>query len=196
MEYQARTFVLPKEISGLSTKQIELHLGLYAGYIKQVNLHMNQMRELAKSETDFTYALTELRRRLSFEWNGMRLHELYFEALEQGSTSLHADTKLYKALAEQYGGLTDWMNIFKKVQARGPGWALLTYDPQAKHFFHVWVSDHEVGHLGSLPIILALDHWEHAFLVDYAPAEKGKYVDAYLQALNWGILSKRFDAVA
>ena len=196
MEYTARSFSLPKEIPGLSSKQVELHLGLYAGYIKQVNHHMLQMRSLAMSDTDFTYALNELRRRLSFEWNGMHLHELYFEALEQGPTSLHADSKLYQALVKQYGGLTDWLTVFKKVAARGPGWALLTYDPQAQHFFHVWVSDHEVGHLGSLPIIVALDHWEHAYLVDYAPSEKGKYVDAYLSALNWDVLAKRFDAVA
>jgi Fe-Mn family superoxide dismutase len=196
MEYTARTFALPAEIPGLSQKQLQLHLGLYEGYVKHVNHQMTQMRALATSETDFSYAIAELRRRLGFEWNGMRLHELYFEALEGGSTALHANTKLYKAFIKQYGGLTEWLEVFKKVSARGPGWALLTYDAEAEHFFHVWVADHEMGNLASLPVILALDHWEHAYLVDYVPADKAKYVDAYLTALNWDIVAQRFDKIA
>ena len=193
MEYKARTFILPQEIPGLSSKLLTMHLDLYEGYVKHVNLQMVKMRELATSATDFSYPIAELRRRLGFEWNGMRLHELYFEALEGGALPLHANAKLYKALVKQYGGLTDWLEVFKKVSARGPGWALLCYDAKAEHFFHVWVADHEIGHLAGLPVIIALDHWEHAYLSDYAPADKGKYVDAYLAALNWDTLAKRFD---
>lgn len=194
--YTARSFELPEVIPGLSKEQVALHIGLYEGYVKHVNLLMQQMTSLAKSEQDFSYALSELRRRLGFEWNGMRLHELYFGALEKGPTTLTADTKLYKALSAQYGGLSDWLDIFKKVSARGPGWALLNYDPEARHFFHTWVADHEVGQLATLPVIVALDHWEHAYLVDYKPSEKALYVDAYLTALNWDTLAERFENVA
>lgn len=194
--YTAKTFALPQTIPGLSKEQLSLHLGLYEGYVKHVNVLMQQMTALAKNEQDFSYALAELRRRLGFEWNGMRLHELYFGALEHGPTALTANTKLYKALAAQYGGLSEWLDIFKKVSARGPGWAVLAYDPEAQHFFHVWVADHEVGQLATLPVIVALDHWEHAFLVDYKPADKGAYIDAYLTALNWDIIAGRFEAVA
>jgi Fe-Mn family superoxide dismutase len=151
------------------------------------------MNGLAKQGDEFTYALAELRRRLGFEWNGMRLHELYFGGLAGGKTELPATSNLYKALADQYGGFSAWLDVYKKVSARGPGWALLNYDPEAKHFFHTWVADHEVGQLATLPCIIALDHWEHAFLVDYGPAEKSEYVDAYLQALNWETIAKRFD---
>jgi Fe-Mn family superoxide dismutase len=190
MEYTARTFDIP-EIDGISKEQIELHLGLYEGYVKHVNLLMSQMHELASSDTDYSYSIAEMRRRLGFEWNGMRLHELYFGALEGGSTALLASTTLYKDLTEQYGSFSKWLTIFTKLSARGPGWALLTYDPVAKHYFHVWVADHEVGQLATLPVIIALDHWEHAYLKDYAPSEKGAYVEAYLKALNWQTIEKR-----
>ena len=193
--YTPRTFELPATIPGLSKEQIALHLGLYEGYVKHVNLLKDQMTALAKDDS-YAYTLSEMRRRLGFEWNGMRLHELYFGGLEKGPVALTANTKLYKALCEQYGGLSDWLDIFKKVSARGPGWALLTYDKQAGHFFHVWVADHEVGNLASLPVIVALDHWEHAYLVDYKPSEKGAYIDAYLNALNWDIIAERFDEAA
>jgi Fe-Mn family superoxide dismutase len=195
MEYKARTFDLP-DIAGLSKEQITLHLGLYEGYVKHVNLLMAQLNALAKNGDEYTYAINELRRRLGFEWNGMHLHELYFGALEGGPTDLPGTSPLYAALTEQYGGFSAWLEVFKKVNARGPGWALLNYDPEAKHFFHTWVSDHEIGQLATLPCILALDHWEHAFMVDYAPSEKGTYVDAYLNALNWETIAKRFDAAA
>ena len=194
--YTARAFKLPEEIPGLSREQITLHIGLYEGYVKHVNLLMQQMNSLAKNDEDFSDAVGELRRRLGFEWNGMRLHELYFGALEEGPRPLTADTKLYKKLCEQYGGLSEWLEIFKKVSARGPGWALLQYDPEAQHFFHTWVADHEVGNLATLPVLLALDHWEHAYLVDYKPSEKSVYIDAYLTALNWDNVAERFEKVA
>ncbi len=194
MEYTSRTFTLPK-IVGLSEKQLALHIGLYEGYVKHVNLLTSQMNKLAQTGEDFGYAIAELRRRLGFEWNGMRLHELYFEPLEGGPKPLHADTALYTHLKTQYGSFSQWLDIFAKVTARGPGWALLNYDPQAQRFFHTWVADHEIGQLATLPALIALDHWEHAYLIDYTPSEKAAYVTAYLEALNWDVIAKRFDAI-
>jgi Fe-Mn family superoxide dismutase len=192
MSYQSHTFTFP-EIKGLSVEQLKLHLGLYEGYVAHTNLLLAQMNKLAESGDAFTYSLSELRRRLGFEWNGMRLHENYFEALEGGSKVLLADTKLFEALGKQYGSFTNWIDIFSKLSARGPGWAILNYDPIAKHFYHTWVAEHEIGHLATLPILIAVDHWEHAYLKDYAPGEKSKYVEAYLNALNWQTIGARFD---
>ncbi len=192
MNYKTREFNIP-EIKGISKEQIELHLGLYDGYVKHVNLLMTQMNKLAMHGDEYTYSISELRRRLGFEWNGMRLHEYYFEALEGGTKTLLANTKLYTEIAKQYGSFSSWMEIFLKFSARGSGWAILNYDPMAKHFFHTWVADHEIGQLASLPVIIALDHWEHAYLKDYAPAEKMTYVESYVNALNWETISTRFD---
>lgn len=194
MEYTARTFTIPS-ITGISPEQLALHIGLYEGYVKHVNLLMHQMQELAAQGDTFGYTVNEVRRRLGFEWNGMRLHELYFEALEEGDHPLSADSTLYHALEAQYGGFETWLDMFSKVNARGPGWALLNYDPMGKRFFHTWVADHEIGQLATLPIIIALDHWEHAYLIDYKPGEKSTYIQSYLKALNWDTLQARFDAI-
>ena len=67
-------------------------------------------------------------------------------------------------------------------------------DPSAKTLHTVFVNDHEVGQLAGLPIVLALDLWEHAFMVDYIPAEKKNYVDAFLANVNWSVVEKRFAA--
>lgn len=194
MSYAPKTFDLP-DVQGISKEQFALHIKLYEGYVTHVNTLMEQMNTLAESGDTFTYAVSELRRRLGFEFNGMRLHELYFNALEGGAKNLLGNTKLYEALSKQYGSFSAWLEIFTALSARGPGWAILHYDHEKEHFFHTWVSEHEIGQLATLPIIIAVDHWEHAYLVDYSPSEKGTYVEAYLKALNWETISKRFETV-
>ncbi len=198
MEYVAKDFGLPETIPGLSKKQLDLHLELYAGYVKHVNLLSAQQNKLAAAgaEGEFTYAIQELRRRLGFEWNGMRLHELYFEALVGGSQVLMADSLLYAAIVKQYGSFSKWLEIFQSISTRGPGWAILHYDPIQQQFLHTWVADHEVGQLAGVPILLAVDHWEHAYLVDYTPKTKSEYIEAYFAALNWHTVSSRFDNAA
>ena len=78
---------------------------------------------------------------------------------------------------------------------RGPGWAILYYDTVAKQFQAGFVGEQHQGHFATLPIILALDVWEHAFLLDYGALGKTKYIDAFFKNLNWGVVEKRFTGV-
>lgn len=189
MQYSEEQFHLP-ELTGLSAKQIEVHLKLYAGYVKNVNAITTKIDELKADSEANSLALSELKRRFGFEFNGMRLHELYFEALGGDGQPAGA---LIEAITAQWGTFDAWLAEFKALGAmRGIGWVLLTYDQTAKTFHNIWVSDHELGHLAGLPIILAMDMWEHAFMVDYVPAQKSDYVAAFFQNLNWQILDKRF----
>lgn len=189
MPYTEQQFKLDN-LNGLSAEQIEVHLKLYAGYVKNVNAIMSKIEELkADSETN-ALTLSELKRRFGFEFNGMRLHELYFETLGGDG---QPTGKLVDALAKQWGSLEAWMNEFKAMGAmRGIGWVLLTYDPKVQMFHNVWISDHELGHLATLPIIIAMDMWEHAYMLDYVPAQKSDYVVAFMKNLNWSTLNTRF----
>lgn len=189
MQYTEQQFNLPA-MEGLSAKQIEVHLKLYAGYVKNVNAIMAKLEELKQDSEKNALALSELKRRFGFEFDGMRLHELYFEAL--GGNGQPAGV-LVDALTQQWGTFDAWLNEFKAMGAmRGIGWVLLTYDPKGKMFHNVWVSDHELGHLATLPIIIAMDMWEHAFMIDYVPAQKGDYVGAFMKNLDWSKLDTRF----
>lgn len=190
MPYQEQQFNLP-ELSGLSAKQIEVHLKLYAGYVKNVNAIQEKVAELKKDSAVNAIALSEITRRFPFEFNGMRLHELYFEQL--GGDGAMAGGALADALAAQYGSTEAWMAEFKAVgMMRGIGWALLVYDAKGKMFHNIWVSDHELGQLGDLRIILAMDVWEHAFMVDYVPAQRADYITAFFTNLHWVICDHRF----
>lgn len=194
-QYSAKQFNLP-ELKGISPKQIEIHIKLYEGYVKFTNTLRETLAELRKDSEKNAYALSEVMRRLPFEFNGMRMHEYYFEQFEGGSKEMDTESKVCKALCEKYGNFDGFINHFKNVALmRGIGWTILAYDPIGKTPHIYWVNDHELGQLAGLPILLALDMWEHAFMIDYVPAEKIKYVEAFLSNVNWNVISDRFSKI-
>lgn len=194
MHYEAKTFALPT-VHGISQKQLDEHIKLYQGYVTHVNKIYDELAELARDSAKNGHLMQELRRRLGFEFNGMRLHEYYFGDLEGGMSPVNAESKIFEALANQFGSFEKWLEAFKSVIARGSGWAILNYDPTVKRFHNNWVTNHDEGQLATLPALIALDVWEHAYMVDYTPGDKMKYVDAYLTALNWNKVAERFELI-
>lgn len=181
-------------LTGLSEKQIKVHLALYEGYVKHVNLIMSMLVAYGKTEDEGgKYSLAELRRRFAFEFDGMRLHEYYFEQFEGASCKVQEGSALSNAVKEKYGEKELEAHIREVAGSRGIGWVVVYADPRAKTIHTTFVGDHELGQLAGLPILLALDLWEHAYMVDYVPAEKKNYVDAFFANLNWSVVEKRFD---
>ena len=194
MAYEATKFNLP-ELKGLSQKQLEVHLGLYAGYVKFLNTLEQVIADLKKDSEKNAYALSEVQRRRGFEFDGMRMHEYYFGGFENGFQEAQSSS-LVKALENQYGNFDNWIAEFKATgMMRGIGWAILYHDPIGKQFHNAWVTDHELGQLAGLPIILAMDMWEHAYMVDYVPSEKKNYIEAFFSNLSWQTLEERYTAI-
>lgn len=191
--YEARKFNLPK-LDSISEKSVEEHLALYQGYVKNFNTISAKLVEYAKDTEGNAHALSELIRRKSFEFDGMRLHEYYFEQFEGGPKALETNSSLTKEFEKEYKSY--FSEYFKAIGSmRGPGWAILYWDPVAKEFQAGFAGEQHQGHFVTLPIILALDVWEHAFLLDYGALGKGKYIDAFFKNLNWGVVEKRFAAL-
>ena len=194
MTYIAKTFNLPV-LQGISEKQVKVHLALYEGYVKHTNLIMEKIGALKETDAESNaYVVAELRRRFAFEFDGMRMHEYYFEQFEGGATAMNQNASLASAAAEKYGEQGLVAHIKEVASSRGIGWVVVCVDPRAKTIHTTFVNDHEVGQLAGLPIILALDLWEHAYMVDYVPVEKKDYIDAFFANLNWGVIEKRFEA--
>lgn len=193
MTYTARTFNLPA-LSGISEKQIAVHLALYEGYVKHVNLISDQLKQVREGALSLDpYTVAELRRRFAFEFDGMRMHEYYFDQLEGGAAAFTEST-LKNAAVAKYGSVDGLISHIKEVAgSRGIGWVVVYFDKVANELHTTFVGDHEVGQLSGLPIILALDLWEHAFMVDYVPAEKKTYIDAFFANMNWSVCEKRFE---
>ena len=186
--YEPRSFSLPP-IEGISAKQIEEHLKLYEGYVKRTNALYEAFERLKRNDPDPTL-IQEVRRRLGFEFNGMRLHEFYFGDIEHGAASI-PDGWLKEAVIASFGSTEALRDALKAVVARGSGWAIVNYDPVGNRFHLNWVDEHHIGQLATLPIVVAVDMWEHAYMVDYTPGEKMRYFDAYWTALNWETIARR-----
>jgi superoxide dismutase, Fe-Mn family len=180
-------------LQGISDKTLETHFGLYEGYVKNANLLQERLAEVRAAGkgvgSDPSYS--ELVRRLGFEYDGMRLHEYYFDNMTKTPTQISTG-KLYNALGEAYGGYDEWKKDFMAVGGmRGVGWALAYLDPTNGQITNTWISDHEIGHYAGFAPILVMDVWEHAFLLDYKPSERGKYIEAFFTHINWDVVEKR-----
>lgn len=190
MNYQALSFTIP-DLAGISRETIELHLGLYAGYVKHVNLIHDKITSFSHDLEANTYAIAEMQRRLGFEFGGMRNHEYYFSQLEGGAAVLPEGTLKDKIIAT-WGSVEAWQTRFTAIaMTRGVGWAMLYHDPHTDQLVMTWVDEQHLGQLADLDIILALDMWEHSYMRDYVPADKKKYIDAFFQNLNWEIVAGR-----
>ena len=181
------------ELKGISTKNIEEHLKLYAGYVKNTNLILEKIDEMAKDAEKNAYALGEIQRRFGFEYNGMRNHEVYFESLSGEAQPLEAESKLKKAIIAEWGSYDLWFNRFKSIALiRGIGWAMLYYDKKEWRLLSTWVDEQHLGQLQDCTLVLGLDMWEHAFVYDYPTSEKKKYVEAFFENLNWKTVEENF----
>ena len=190
MKYEAQTFAIP-EIEGISKATMTNHLGLYQGYVKHVNLIQEKITEMSSDVVTNAYAIGEMQRRLGFEFCGMRNHEYYFGQLEGGAKALPEGT-LKSKIEVQWGSFETWLDSFTQIaKARGVGWAMLYYDAKTDQLVQTWVDEQHIGQLVDVDIILALDMWEHSYLMDYASADKGKYVDAFFKNINWEVVASR-----
>jgi len=194
MPYEAQKFDHLLGTPGFSDTLLNNHFTLYQGYVKNTNTLLEEKNILEKEEKTNIPSYAELTRRFGWEFNGMRLHELYFAQFEGGATAPNQNSALASATAEKYGESGLIAHVREVAGTRGIGWVIVYADQTVKTLHTVFVNDHEVGGLAGLPILLALDLWEHAYMVDYVPAEKKNYIDAFFANLNWGVVEKRFEA--
>lgn len=196
MQYQERQFDLPV-LADISKESVDAHLGLYGGYVKNFNAVTSLVGELMKDPEKNAHAIAELMRRRSFEFGGMRLHELYFDQWEGAAAPMTVDGALEHAIKQQYG---DTGYLFAEIRQvammRGPGWSLLYWDQIAGQFLAGFSGEQHQGHFVALPVILALDVWEHAYFADYGTAGKSTYIDAFFKNLNWSVMERRFASAA
>jgi Fe-Mn family superoxide dismutase len=191
--YTPKQFDLSK-LQGISDKTLEMHFKLYEGYVKSVNELNQKIGDiLADGQVDKEEfpAYSELTRRLGFEYNGMVLHEYYFGNLKSGGSG--SAGKTFAAAAEKtFGSFDLWKTDFVSVgKMRGVGWAICYQDPNSGALSNHWITLHEVGNVSGFSPILVMDAWEHAFILDYAPADRPKYIDAFFANVDWSAVQSR-----
>jgi superoxide dismutase, Fe-Mn family len=196
----------PKEfnlsgLNGISDKTLEMHFKLYQGYVKETNRLTEKISDfLADGRVDQEEmpAYSELTRRLGFEYNGMVLHEYYFGNMKaQGNVDPDKSSKFFRLAEDSFGSYDIWKADFVSVgKMRGVGWALCAQNPANGALSNHWISLHEVGNVAGFEPILVMDVWEHAFLLDYAPADRPKYIEAFFSNIDWAAIESRLKADA
>ena len=193
--YRTRKFNL-SGLAGISDDTLEMHLKLYDGYVKQTNLLNERIADILKDGTidqEETPAYSELTRRLGFEYNGMVLHEYYFENLKRGADPEPSPKSAFRRACESsFKDWKIWKTDFVGVgKMRGVGWAICYQDPATQRVSNHWITLHEVGNVSGFRPLLVMDVWEHAYLLDYAPADRPKYIEAFFANVDWGAVEGR-----
>ncbi len=188
--FTEQSFTIP-ELKGISKKTIEEHLMLYRGYVKNANLTHELIQNGNWEGDGGAYTRNELQRRFSFEWGGMKNHEIYFSLLEDGANE-NAPT-LKSKIESQWESFEHFLTRFKALaMTRGIGWAMLSYDKKTDSLIMGWVDEQHLGQLVGAELILALDMWEHSYVADYYPSGKKQYIEDFFANMNWSVAEKYF----
>jgi|ERR1035437_2241451 Fe-Mn family superoxide dismutase len=193
--YTARTFDL-SDLTGISNETLAMHFKLYEGYVTATNTLNQRIADLiGGGELDPTkmVAFSEIKRRFGFEYNGMVLHEYYFENMTKNGTGDPNASSAFKAAAEEsFGSYEIWKADFVNTgKMRGVGWAACYKDPSNGAISNHWINLHETGNVAGYTPILIMDVWEHAFIKDYAPADRPKYIEAFFSNICWDTVGSR-----
>lgn len=189
--YEAKNYDHLIGMKGFSETLLRNHFALYQGYVANTNKLAETLSTMAK-EGKFGVEFAELKRRFGWEWNGMRLHELYFNNLG-GKSGPPTSGKLFDAIVKTWGSFDAWQKEFIEMgKMRGIGWVILYWDRCEDRLFNQWIGEHDQGHLASGKPLLVMDVFEHAFITDYG-LKRADYIDAFFNNINWDKVSERFE---
>jgi Fe-Mn family superoxide dismutase len=190
MAYTAKDYRTLVGIEGFSPTLLNNHFTLYQGYVTNTNKIQETLAAMSNSGDSSTPEYAELKRRFGFEFNGMRLHEYYFENLA-GKTAINKSGEFVKKTTESFGSYENWEQDFQATGAmRGIGWVILYQDDLTGSLYNTWINEHEAGHLAGCRPILVMDVFEHAYMTDYG-IKRMDYIAAFFRSINWKAVENR-----
>lgn len=193
MAYSAKNYSHLLGLAGFSDTLLNNHFTLYAGYVKNTNALSDKLKTLTEKGELSTPEFAEFKRRFGWEWNGMRMHELYFGNMTK-ETSRLSDGVLREKLVTMYGSFENWeKNFVGTGSLRGIGWVVLTHDAETDKLYNVWINEHDLGHLVGTTPLLVMDVFEHAFMLDY-DLKRADYITAFMRAVDWSAVEERLAA--
>lgn len=191
MKYEIKNFDGLLGLAGFSDVLLKNHFTLYQGYVNNFNKLNDILVEMEKADKFASSEYAELNRRFGWEFNGMRLHEYYFENLSKEPSSFDVSSQLGGLINADFGSFEAFQKDFKAMAAmRGIGWVILYLDQQTKRVFNVWINEHDVGHFAGCVPLLVMDVFEHAYMLDYG-IKRADYIEAFFKAINWKVVENR-----
>jgi superoxide dismutase, Fe-Mn family len=189
MPYSAKDYSKLIGMQGFSETLLKNHFTLYQGYVTNTNKVLDVLAQMLKDGKTGTPEYAELKRRLGWEFDGMRLHEYYFENL--GGKGGVPTGALAAKLAAEFGNVEAWEKDFRAVGAmRGIGWVVLYEDVAAGRLMNCWINEHDGGHPAGCRPLLVMDVFEHAFMIDYG-LKRADYIEAFFKNIDWAAVASR-----
>ena len=193
MKYEAKNFESIIGTEGFSEQLLRNHFTLYEGYVANTNKAVDSIVALLDQDKAATPEIAEIMRRFGWEFDGMRLHELYFGNLKDGGSKLDMGSSLGQKIAQEFGSFERWEKHFRATGAmRGIGWVVLYQDDMTHTMYNVWINEHEGGHMAGAKPLLVMDVFEHAYMLDYG-IKKADYINTFMNLIDWNAVSKRFE---
>ena len=190
--YTAKNFETLLGLPGFSDQMLKNHFTLYQGYVTNF-IKLNDILVALEKDGKFgTPEYSELNRRFGWEWNGMRLHELYFGNMTPKSGSAASgQAGLMKKIIKEFGSLEAFEKDFRAMAAmRGIGWVVLYFDREADRLFNVWINEHDTGHFTGCVPLLVMDVFEHAYMLDYG-IKRADYIETFMKSIDWKKVAER-----
>lgn len=192
-KYEAKNYdYLIGNVAGLDDNLLKMHFKLYQGYVNNSNLVLQKLQELTDKGQNKTPEFAGLKRILGWEFDGMLLHELYFENLGGKGQKLAQNDPFYNKIQQDFGSFDKWKQDFVATGLmRGIGWVVSYIDPKNGRLINEWINEHDVGHLAGGKPILIMDVFEHAYITEFG-LDRAKYIDVFFNNINWNAVSERF----
>lgn len=188
--YTAADYPELSKLPGFGAQLIANHMQLYQGYVKNTNALSKKLTALLAEGKEKNPEYAELKRRFGWEFNGMRMHELYFGNMGK-PVPPEQNGQVYKKLEENFGSFDAWRRDFTATGLmRGIGWAVLYQDNETGRLFNTWINEHDGGHLAGCTPLLVMDVFEHAYMPDYG-LERAKYIEAFFSVIDWKKVTER-----
>jgi Fe-Mn family superoxide dismutase len=182
--YPSKDYTKLLGMEGFSETLLKNHFTLYQGYVTNTNRLIDTLDQMLRDGKTHIPEYAELKRRFGWEFDGMRLHEYYFENLG-GKGEVDRSGKLPRMISQNFESFDAWEKDFRAVGGmRGIGWAILYQDPANGKLMNVWINEHDVGHPAGGTPILVLDVFEHAYMIDYG-LRKADYIGAFFKNIDW-----------
>ena len=188
--YTAKDFTHLLGLTGFSDTMLTNHFTLYNGYVNNINTMLTKFETLDQASME----MSELSRRFAWEYDGMKMHELYFGNMTKEKTEINKEGELYKKLISTYGSYEKWIEVLKaKGMMRGIGWVMLSVDTDNGELYTHWIREHEIGHMVGSKSLLIMDTWEHAYMTDYG-LKKADYINMFINTIDWNVVESRYNA--
>jgi len=179
------------KLKGISEKLIKSHWeNNYTGAVKALNAVEQRLAAMLSDKDLPAYVYGDLKREELVRTGSVVLHEHYFANL--GGDGKAGDETL-AAIKQHWGSYEQWEAEFKRTGnalGGGSGWVIFAHNFHTGELHNYWSWDHMHNAPFSRPL-LVLDMYEHAYHMDYGAAA-AKYIDAFMQNVNWEEVNRRF----